>query len=246
MFSFFSNRKVSADLSFIGADMHSHLLPGLDDGLKKMSETIFFVKEMHALGYKKLICTPHILPGVHPNSPDTILPVLALVREALQQAQIPVVIEAAAEYMIDHEFAEQVKNKTKLLTFGNNYILVEMSYMAASPYLQQVFFDLKVEGLHPVLAHPERYSYYHSAFQQYVELKDRGFLFQLNLLSLSGYYGKPTKKIAEKLLKNEMIEFVGTDMHHLNHLHTLQQFATDKELYKLLKNVALLNKTLLP
>ncbi len=245
MFSFFSNRKITSDLSFIGVDMHSHLLPALDDGLQKLNDTIAFVKEMQALGYQKLICTPHILPGVHPNTPETILPALELVRTALKEAQIPVAIEAAAEYMIDHEFAELVKNKSRLLTFGDNYILVEMSYVEPSSYLQQVFFDLKLEGLHPILAHPERYNYYHQNFQQYVELKDRGFLFQLNLLSLSGYYGKPIKNIAKKLLKNRMIDFVGTDMHHQNHLHTLQQFSKDTEFYKLLKDVPLLNKSLL-
>ena len=245
MFSFFNSRKYSSNLSFLAADMHSHLLPGIDDGLQKMEDTIFFVKQLHDLGYSKLICTPHILSGVHPNSPETILPVLASVKERLKNLEIPVSIEAAAEYMIDHEFEQAVSRGDKLLTFGDNYILIEMSYMAASPYLHKVIFELKLAGLQPILAHPERYSYYHSQFQHYQELKDRGCLFQINLLSLSGYYGKQVKNIAKKLLKNKMVEFVGTDMHHQNHLHTVQQFAKDKKLYKLLENAPLLNNTLL-
>ncbi len=245
MFSFLSSSKSSPDLSFIGADMHSHLLPGIDDGLQKMEDTISFIKQLHTLGYQKLICTPHIFAGVHPNSPETILPVLASVREKLQQLEIPVSIEAAAEYMIDHEFEQAVQRGDQLLTFGDNYILIEMSYMAASPYLQKVIFELKLAGLQPILAHPERYSFYHPQFQQYQELKDRGCLFQINMLSLCGYYGKQVKNVAKKLLKNKMVEFVGTDMHHQNHLHVLQQFAKDKKLYGFLENAGLLNSTLL-
>ena len=245
MFSLFSSKKHMADLSFIGADMHSHLLPGIDDGLQKMEDTISFIKQLHRLGYQKLICTPHIFSGVHPNSPSTILPVLDSVIEILLNREIPVNIEAAAEYMIDHEFAQTIKNGDRLLTFGDNYILIEMSYVAASPYLNQVIFDLKLAGLQPVIAHPERYSFYHPQFNQYEELKDRGCLFQVNLLSLSGYYGNQIKNVAIKLLKNKMIDFVGTDMHHQNHLQTTLKFAQDKKLYKLLENAPLLNKTLL-
>lgn len=244
MFSIFSS-KHTADLSFIGADMHSHLLPGIDDGLQKIDDTILFIKQLHRLGYQKLICTPHIFSGVHPNSPATILPVLNSVKEILHNREIPVNIEAAAEYMVDHEFAQSIKNGDQLLTFGDNYILIEMSYVAASSYLHQVIFDLKLAGLQPVIAHPERYSYYHVQFHNYEELKDRGCLFQVNLLSLCGYYGNPIKKVAEKLLKNKMIDFVGTDMHHQNHLQTTKKFAEDKKLYRLLENASLLNKTLL-
>jgi tyrosine-protein phosphatase YwqE len=245
MLSFFTSRKHIADLSFIGVDMHSHLLPGLDDGLQKMEDTISFIKQLKALGYSKLICTPHIFAGVHPNSPETILPILESVREVLRNREIDVTIEAAAEYMIDHEFELAVSRGDQLLSFGDKYVLIEMSYMAASPYLQQVIFELKLAGYQPILAHPERYSFYHRDYQQYQELKDRGCLFQINLLSLCGYYGKPVKKIAEKLLKQKMVEFVGTDMHHQNHMHALQKFSKDKELYRLLENAGLHNNTLL-
>lgn len=245
MFSFFKNQKRVADLSFLGVDMHSHLLPGLDDGLKKMEETIVFIKQLHELGYCKLICTPHILNGVHPNSPSTILPVLALVKEQLRIQKIEIKIEAAAEYMIDEKFQKLIKNGDALLTFGGKYILVEMSYLATSPYLYQVIFDLKLLGLQPVLAHPERYTFFHTQFEQFQELKNRDCLFQINLLSLYGYYGNQVKKITEKLLKNKMVEFVGTDIHHQDHLLSLASFSENKKLYKLLEDVPLLNKTLI-
>ena len=244
MFSFFKKSSKEVDLSFIGTDMHSHLLPALDDGLQNMADAILFVKELKQLGYNKLITTPHILPGIYANSPETILPVLNNVKDALNNLEIEMPIDTAAEYMIDHEFEQSIKRGDKLLTFGDHYILIEMSYVAASPYLQQVIFDLKLLGLQPILAHPERYSYYHSNFNLYTELKERGCLMQLNILSLAGYYGVDVKKFAHKLLKKEMIEFVGTDMHHQHHLHTLQLFAKKNDLYKLLKDAPLLNSTL--
>jgi tyrosine-protein phosphatase YwqE len=244
MFSFFKRSSGYVDLSFIGTDMHSHLLPAIDDGSKNMGDTILFIKELKQLGFKKIITTPHILPGMYENSPKTILPVLDKVKDSLNNLGIDMPVEAAAEYMIDHEFEQSIKRGDQLLCFGDNYILIEMSYMAASPYLQQVIFDLKLLGLQPILAHPERYSYYHSNFNFYTELKERGCLLQLNILSLAGYYGGGVKKIAQKLLKHSMIDFVGTDMHHQNHLHSLQMFAKQKDLHNMLKDAPLLNATL--
>jgi protein-tyrosine phosphatase len=245
MFGLFKSSKVKADLSFIGVDMHSHLLPGLDDGLKTMEETVAYVQELQALGYEKLICTPHILSDVHPNSPTTILPKLEEVRTALAAANVSMKIEAAAEYMIDHEFEQVIKRGDKLLTFGRNYILIEMSYLAASPNLDQVVFDLRVGGLQPIFAHPERYNYYHMQFEKYERLKAMGCLLQVNLLSLSGYYGKPIKKIGEKLIAEGMIDFIGTDMHHANHLNATKHFVQTKEFYKLTKSIMLKNRILL-
>lgn len=242
MFGLFNFSKANPDLSFIGVDMHSHLLPALDDGLKSMEETIEFIKELNNLGFKKLICTPHILSDVHPNSPSTILPKLAEVQQALIDNNIDVKIEAAAEYMIDHEFEQAIKRGDKLLTFGKNFILVEMSYLAASPNFDQVIFDLRVAGLQPIIAHPERYNYYHHQFNQYQKMKDMGCWFQLNLLSLSGYYGKQIKKVSEKLIAEGMIDLVGTDMHHQNHMDALKNLASQKYLYKILKDVPLKNK----
>lgn len=245
MFSFFKKKGTTPDLSFIGADMHSHLLPGLDDGLQEIDTTVEFVRELHSLGYSKLICTPHILAELYPNSPETILPKLDLVRQAVTEAGIPVTIEAAAEYMVDTDMEQLVKSGKPLLTFGKNYILIEMSYLAASPNIEQVIFTLKLKGLQPVLAHPERYVFYHDDFDKYERMIDLGCILQVNLLSLLGYYGKHIKVVAEKLFEKKMVSLVGTDMHHMNHLNGLKELATRKEFYKLLEGAELLNKTLL-
>jgi tyrosine-protein phosphatase YwqE len=245
MFSFFKSKAVKPDLSFIGVDMHSHLLPGLDDGLKEPEETIAFVKELQQLGYTKLICTPHILSDLYPNSPDSILPKLELIRGLLKEQNIPVAIEAAAEYMVDVDFERYIADDKPLLTFGKNYILIEMSYLSPSPNIEQVIFALRMKGFQPILAHPERYNFYHHEFDKYERMVDLGCLLQVNLLSLGGYYGKEIKNVAEKLIKKNMVDLLGTDMHHSNHLNALKQLASQKDFYKLMEIMEVKNKQLL-
>lgn len=244
LFSFGKPKPVTADLSFLAVDMHSHLLPGIDDGLQTLEDTIAYMQALQAIGYRKFICTPHILNGVHNNSPDTILPQLAIVQKALKEHQVDVEVAAAAEYMIDDYFEQYLKEGKPLLTFGDQYILVEMSYMAEATNLYSVLYDLTIKGMQPILAHPERYNYFHKQFDNYYQIKDRNVLFQVNLLSLSGYYGKYVKLTAERLIKEKMVEFIGTDMHHANHLKATQDYVTSAEFYKLTKDIKWLNNTL--
>lgn len=245
MFTFFRKRKgIKPDLSFIGVDMHSHLLPDLDDGLKTVEESVRFIRELSELGYKKLICTPHIIADMYPNTVETILPQLAIVQKAVADAGIPVAIEAAAEYMVGLEMEEELKSGKQLLSFGDRYILIEMSYIAPSPNMEQVIFQLCLKGYKPILAHPERYNYYQGKLENYQRFIDLGCLLQINLLSLAGYYGKFSKHVAEKLLKANMVSLVGTDMHHATHLNALQELATEKEFYDKLKDAGIRNREL--
>ena len=246
MFSIFSKKHDdSLDLSFLEVDLHSHLLPNLDDGLEKMEQTIEFAKAMQNLGYKKLICTPHILPDVHNNSPETILPRLEEVRKAFAENNITINIEAAAEYMVGPEFHESIKNDEQLLTFGKNYVLIEMSYAYPSQNIEQVIFDLIIKGYQPILAHPERYNYLLAQKNIFEDFIYRGCLLQINILSLTGYYGKPVMKAAEYLVKKNLISFIGSDMHHQGHLGMTQKFATNKQLHKMIGKLDLMNKSLL-
>lgn len=246
MFSFFKKSgRVEPDLSFIGADMHSHLLPGIDDGLQTPEESIAFIGDLYNLGYKKLICTPHIISDIYPNSPETILPKLEMVRQAVKEKGIDIVIEAAAEYMVDMDMEKLVVENKPLLTFGRNLILIEMSFVAASPNIEQVIFQLRLKGLQPVLAHPERYGYYHNDFEKYRHYVELGCLLQVNLLSLLGYYGKAVKTIAEKLIKHRMVDLLGTDMHHDRHLAALKDLASKKDFYKQFEGIDIRNKRLL-
>lgn len=245
MFSFLKPATVTPDLSFIGVDMHSHLLPGIDDGLKNLDETVQYIGELQQLGYTKLICTPHIISDMYPNSAETILPKLDLVRNALIEKNINITIEAAAEYMVDIDMEREIKSGRPLLTFGRNLILIEMSYIAPSPNMERVIFHLRMSGLHPVIAHPERYAYYHHNFEIYERFADMGCYLQVNLLSLLGYYGKPVKIAAEKMIKNNMVDLLGTDIHHEKHLAGLKELASKKDFYKMFEGVNIRNKALL-
>ncbi len=244
MFSSIFRSSVPIDFSFIGVDMHSHMLPGIDDGAVTVEESLSYFKAMQEWGYHKCICTPHIFRGVHNNSADTILPALEKMRAALAEAAIALSIDAAAEYMVDESFMDLLNNNTPLLTIAGKYILIEMSYAAPSPYLENAIFKLNIQGYKPILAHPERYSYFHHQLDYYDRLLEMGCIFQVNLLSLSGYYGMPVKKFALKMLKQNMFALIGTDLHHHNHKDAIKAFAVTKECYEIIRQIPLLNQQL--
>ncbi|CAL2082743.1 tyrosine-protein phosphatase [Tenacibaculum sp. 190524A05c] len=209
-------------------DIHSHLLPGIDDGAKNIEDSIALITKMHSFGIKNFITTPHVLGDVYPNSTETIKNKLEEVREVLKERGFnDVRIDAAAEYMMDERFSERLE-KNDILPLKDNIILVEMSYFNAPINLYDILFEIQLKGYKPVLAHPERYNFYHNDFQSYYKLKKAGCLFQLNLLSLTEQYGTSVKKTAEKLLKENLYDFVGTDTHHKNHLRLLEKIGTKK------------------
>lgn len=209
-------------------DIHSHLLPGIDDGAKNIEDSISLISKMHSFGIKNFITTPHVLGDVYPNSSELILSKLDEVRKELKnRGYEDININAAAEYMMDEQFVERLEKKD-ILTLKDNFILVEMSYFNAPYNLYDILFEIQLKGYKPILAHPERYRFYHEDLQNYYKLKKAGCLFQLNLLSLTEQYGKGVKKTAEKLIKDNLYDFVGTDTHHQNHLGLLEKIGTKK------------------
>ncbi|HEX8313504.1 MAG TPA: CpsB/CapC family capsule biosynthesis tyrosine phosphatase, partial [Flavisolibacter sp.] len=224
---FFGKKKVtpSVDLSWLRADMHSHLIPGIDDGSPDMATSLELIRGLKNLGYKKLITTPHILWEVYPNTTDTIKTGLANLQKAIESEGIEIELHAAAEYFIDEHFEDQLKNKVPLLPISGNMVLVEFSMITAPMDLQQVLFEMQIQNYLPVIAHPERYIYLAQRKHFYDELKETGCLFQLNLLALTGYYGKPVQELADYLLKNNFYSFAGTDLHGARHLAALQKLS---------------------
>lgn len=222
-------------------DIHSHLLPGIDDGSKSMENTIELIERMNSYGIKNFVTTPHVLGDVYPNSSGLIKEKLEEVKtELLKRGMNDVHFRAAAEYMMDEQFVERLKNN-EILTIKDNYVLVEMSYFSAPYNLYDVLFEIQLKGYKPILAHPERYNFYHGDFNNYYKLKKAGCVFQLNLLSLTEQYGKGVQKTAQKLLKENLYDFVGTDTHHMNHLRLLKKIGTEKikkQIENLLKNNA--------
>lgn len=221
-------------------DIHSHLLPGIDDGAKDLGDSISLIEKMREYGIKNFITTPHILGDVYPNTPKIIKEQLRLVKEELQNRNInDVAIAAAAEYMMDEKFSALLENDEELLTIKDKMVLVEMSYFSPPFNLYDILFKLQLKGYKPILAHPERYVAYHNNFKEFYKLKNAGCLFQLNLLSLTKQYGKGVQKTADKLLKENLFDFVGTDTHHHDHLALLKEVSTSKNktlLGKLLEN----------
>lgn len=229
MLTFFKPKVFLRDLipnNFV--DIHSHLLPGIDDGAKSIEDSIFLIQELQKIGFDQFITTPHIMKSVWDNNNISINEALGSTQKKLNSINLDIPIRAAAEYLIDSNFQELI-HKEPLLVLKDKYVLVEISYINPPLQLYDILFELQVAGYKPILAHPERYLFYHNNFEEYKKLKKTGCLFQLNLLSTIGYYGIEVAKIAQKLLKLDMIDFVGSDVHHKNHLNGFSKKLISKD-----------------
>lgn len=198
-------------------DIHSHLLPGIDDGAKNNSDSKLLLQKMKEFGFEKVIGTPHIISGIWDNNYKSITATFNENAATWQESGLEIAV--AAEYMMDTEFTSLFTNE-KLLTLKENYVLVEMSYINPPIQLYEILFEMQLAGYIPVLAHPERYLFYHNALKEYTKLINAGCLLQLNLLSLTGYYGSEVAKTADYLLKNNMYSFSGSDIHHTKHIES--------------------------
>ncbi|WP_412465146.1 tyrosine-protein phosphatase [Flavobacterium mekongense] len=237
MLSFFKSKPLLKDLipeNF--ADIHSHLLPGIDDGAKSIEETENFMSQMNLMGIKHFITTPHIFTNVWDNSESIITDKLQVTKTELSHKNCFASFSAGAEYMIDSFFMKRLETE-KLLTLKDNYVLVEMSYLNPPMQLFDILFEIQLAGYKPILAHPERYLFYTRNLKEYERLKKSGCFFQLNLLSSVNYYGIGITKTADYLLKNGMIDFVGTDIHHQNHIDAFSRKVALKNIPELEKAI---------
>ena len=241
---FKSNKNKLSDFSFLTTDFHSHLVPGIDDGAKTLEDSVHLIKELYQLGFRNIITTPHVMSGMYENKSEDILKGLNIVREALEREGLTdLTIGAAAEYMLDEGF-EQLLEKKDVLTFGDNYVLFELSLVSGHPGLERIVFKMRTKGYNPILAHPERYIYWRDNISQLEKLKDMGCKLQCNILSLTGYYGAPVKKFALRLFKLEMIDFLCTDLHHQKHLNRIKTVFEDNKINNLLSQYKFQNQTI--
>lgn len=223
MLSFFKSKPLLKDLIPDNhVDIHSHLLPGIDDGARTFEDTLRLTKALQGFGISQCITTPHIIQNVWDNSATLIKEKETETISELKKHQITIPFRAAAEYMLDDHFVHLFQSE-KLLTLKDNYVLVEMSYINPPIQLYSILFELQLAGYIPVLAHPERYVFYHNNFDEYKKIKKAGCLFQLNTSSVVGYYGEAINKIADKLLQKGLYNFVGSDLHHDNHAATFER-----------------------
>lgn len=240
MLNFFNKRKKNTDISWLGIDMHSHILPGIDDGSPDLSTSLRFVKSLQSLGFEELICTPHIYKELYPNTKETIDQAKNSLLSEMEKNNINIKLDAGAEYMINQDF----DLNQDMCVLKNKFLLVEMSYLTESHNISQAIFDLEIKGFKPILAHPERYTFYFKDKTKLKRFKEKGCLLQLNLLSILGYYGKEVKQLAEFLLEANMYDLAGTDLHHDKHLETLTTAVQSGKLYDLLGHYNFKNREL--
>lgn len=231
------------EYSILNTDLHSHLIPGIDDGSKSIEDSIAMLTRFSELGFKKVITTPHIMSDFYKNTPEIILGGLEKVRQAIQAHNLNIKIEATAEYYLDFHFEELIE-QNNLLTFGDNYVLFELSFSNEPNRVKEVIFNLQNKDYKPIMAHVERYPYYFNDFDKIEDFRSRGCLIQLNINSLSGQYGPAVKKMAEDMIDRELVDVIGSDCHHLGHLDLMQAVRTNPHLHKIVTKEGLLNSKL--
>ena len=202
-------------------DIHNHLLPGIDDGAKTIDQTNILIAQMKELNIHSAIATPHTFSAHWDNTPESIKTAFGIATES--KANQSFLKGFASEYMLDISLIERVKREP-LLCIHKNYILVEFPLFSRPINLYDMLFEIKIRDYKIIIAHPERYLYFHNSIRKYEKLKEYGVYFQLNLLALIGYYGKDVQKIAERLLENDLYDFTGTDIHNEGHI---QQFISN-------------------
>ena len=233
MFSFFSKKEFLVDHLEGFVDIHNHILPDIDDGAKNVKESIELIKALGEFGIKNFICTPHIMHNYYDNTPETIKTSHKKLKKELKLNGFnDVKIKKGAEHMIDANF-EVILESDEVMPLGKNHILIEMSYLQPSINFENALKKIQEKQLFPILAHPERYAYLHKDFDKYFFYKSMGVKFQLNMLSLSNYYGKEIKKVALKMLELGLYDFIGSDVHNSRHL-------------KYIKEISIINKNINP
>lgn len=244
LFDFLKKRsKQIPEINFskIKTDMHSHLIPGIDDGAQNMEESIILIKRMMDFGFKKIITTPHIMADYYRNTPVSINTGLEALQQELTTQNIDIEIQAAAEYYLDETFENKL-NKGDLLTLGGRYVLFELSYINYPQNLFEIIDKIKEKDFIPLLAHPERYPYLTGSIENFERIKDSGCYLQLNALSLTGYYGKSTQKVAEELVDNYLIDFLGSDLHKVKQADMLEKSLSMPYIIRLLTDYQLQNE----
>lgn len=215
----------------LGVDIHSHLIPGVDDGVRTLAQSVEIIRSFQSLGYKKLITTPHI-SEYYPNTADTLREGLKSVKAELKNIQLDIEIELGAEYMVDGKFLNMVKEQADLLSW-HGYILIETPFTTSPFIFDEVIFELQTRGLHPVLAHPERYEYFFGNVEAIRRIRDKGVRMQVSASSFAGYYGPEQKKMARQILRESLIDFIGSDMHMFGQMEFLKRGLKSRYLRKM-------------
>jgi len=228
MFNFLRKKRDTPAELFFHTDIHSHIIPGIDDGSPSADTSAKLIQRMKSWGLTRLIATPHVTESTFENTPEIMDRAMNSLKAVLESRDIDIELSHSAEYRLDDLFNREFANG-RIAPFPNDYLLVENSFIQEPWGLDETLFDLKVKGYNPILAHPERYAYYHSQKERYKKLHDDGTMFQVNLLSLAGHYGRDVRKIAEYLISQGMVDFIGTDLHNDRHADAIEAYLSSKD-----------------
>ncbi len=242
MFNFLHKKsRVVFDFNSVAVDMHSHLIPGIDDGSKSPEQSYELITGLQELGFSHLFTTPHSMKDMYPNSLHSLETGFNTIKDKVPAG---ISMDYSSEYFLDEMFSKNLAADT-VRTLPGNRLLVEFSMISKTADLEKHLFDIQLKGYQIILAHPERYLFFHRDLKLYSSLKDMGIEFQVNALSLIGYYGINIKHIAEKLVAEKLIDFIGTDLHHAKHLEGLRKVPNSRAFQELLKTGLLKNQSLL-
>lgn len=244
MFGLFRKKQpVPCGLCF-STDIHCHVIPGIDDGSPDVITSVELIERMQGWGIKRIIASPHVTQDSFENTPETIVPAYTSLKRELEEKSSGLELLHSAEYRIDEFFMAQLQSGS-VVPMPDGYLLVENSFIQEPWNLDQLLFDLKVKGYKPILAHPERYYYYHGNKRvRYEEIHATGTMFQINLLSLAGYYGKDEKSVAEYLIEKGCVDFIGTDLHHHRHADAIDAYLVSKDCLRHFKNLTVMNDSI--
>ncbi len=235
MFNFIFKKRERLPLPY-KRELHCHIIPGVDDGSRRLESSISYLKALSSFGVEEVVFTPHCIDERYENTPEIIDPIFRQVSEAVQQAALPLQLSYSFEYRLDSGFLQLMQQgkfgtpDCRLRPLHGRYLLIENSFAHPVQEMDDLIFQLLELGYYPILAHPERYLYYaghHGRF--YNHLQDQQLEFQCNILSFSGYYGDVAKKMVYWMLDNGYVNFLGTDLHNDQHVHLIAQFLKSKE-----------------
>lgn len=200
-------------------DIHSHILPGIDDGSRHIDETTDMLKEAEQVGFKGIITTPHYFEGYYDVDEATREQIISNVKAKMVAQRINVDLYIGNEIYITEDTMDNVKAKRASSLNNSKYVLVEFDLNVKPMNMLNMIFKILKEKYVPILAHPERYRFVQKDPTMLHELATNGVLLQCNYGSFVGVYGRKAEIIAKKLLKNDMISFLGTDTHRAKSIY---------------------------
>lgn len=244
MFSIFKKKQTPpATFAVLGADMHCHLVPQVDDGSKSLEETLSCLQTLAQVGYDRLYITPHFQFPRYPNKEDVITRRFEELKAEVENRGIPIQLAGiGGEYRIDDSFRTRLEKGTFLKV--KDKVLVELSLHQLRLGVEETLFDLGMDDNEVILAHPERYPYYNVHSQTLSVLKEQGVYFQVNVLSLIGFYGTQAQRNALDFIKQGWVEYLGTDMHNTIYARALLDAAQNRTVRKILDENKFLNSEL--